>query len=354
MGESRSGEDDWRWGTWAAVLTRTVRPSWQFIESGRVGQWTLRLPEHDELLAASRELQDMISAVAWSSEVARRDAWWLGLRVLLMSGAASAAELTDETFEVAGAAKGWDVFDAALVQAGTLKRGPQHGSTRWRRIPQRTSSELVDIALVPDRFRAVTIGYLDEFRTRVAPVDSSVREKSIALGHWWSFIEAQHPEVGSCADIRPVHARGFLEYAQQRARVKRRRLANDDGSQDRGTAYVWVGAVRLFFADVSTWGIGDGSALFGHAPPHNPFGARDRSLEIGKIKKRRGAAMAATVLEVERELPNVRAFAFGEWDVTAVVHASPTGSAKSPNGRRSGHGRCSSCSSSPVFGLRKP
>ena len=104
-GESRSGEDDWRWGTWAAVLTRTVRPSWQFIESGRVGQWTLRLPEHDGLLAASRELQDMISAVAWSSEVARRDAWWLGLRVLLMSGAASAAELTDETFEVAGAAK---------------------------------------------------------------------------------------------------------------------------------------------------------------------------------------------------------------------------------------------------------
>ena len=158
------------------------------------------------------------------------------------------------------------------------------------------------------------IGYLDEFCTRVAPVYSSVRGKSIALGHWWAFVDAHHPDVGSCADVRPIHARGFLEYADQRARAKRRHLANDDGSQDRGTAYVWVATVRLFFADVSAWGIDEGSALFGDAPAHNPFGTRERSLEIGKIKKRRGAAIAATLLELERELPNVRAFAFAEWD----------------------------------------
>ena len=314
-GEGRSGEDAWRWGTWAAVLTRTVRPSWAFIESGRVGQWTVRLPDDDPFAVASGRLLQMIETVGWGGERAHRDAWWLGLRVLLMAGIERIDDITDDTFKQAGASKGATVLDAAFVQAGLFDRGPQHGSTRRNRVAQRTAAELVDIAGVPERFRAVTVGYLDEYRARVGAVYSSVRGKSIALGHWWAFIDMHHPEVRSCVDVRPIHTREFLEYAKERARAKRRRLANDDGLDDRGTAYVWVGAVRLFFADLATWGMDDGSPLAGHAPPGNPLGTREQSaMEIGKIKRRRGAAMAATVIELERELPKVRAFAFTEWD----------------------------------------
>ena len=145
-GEGRSGEDAWRWGTWAAVLTRTVRPSWAFIESGRVGQWTVRLPDDDPFAVASGRLLQMIETVGWGGERAHRDAWWLGLRVLLMAGIERIDDITDDTFKQAGASKGATVLDAAFVQAGLFDRGPQHGSTRRNRVAQRTAAELVDIA----------------------------------------------------------------------------------------------------------------------------------------------------------------------------------------------------------------
>lgn len=313
--EANSGRrDTWRWGMWAAVLTRTVRAAMGTID-GRVVQWIAHLPPTDPFAMEAARLEQLIGEVRWAGAAARRDAFRLGLRVLLAAGLERVDDLSEAQFNTLAIEKGATVLDAALVHGGVFDRGAQHSSTRHRRVPRRTNTELVSIARIPDRFREVTIAYLNEYEARVGAVYSTIRGRSIALGHWWRYIDTHHPDVRSCAEVRSVHARGFHDYAQARAVERRRNLANDDGVRERGTAYVWVGAVRLFFADLTTWAAEDGSGLGVHVPPTNPLGVREQhALKIGKLKQQRAAAVTATVIELERELPKVRAFAYAEWD----------------------------------------
>jgi hypothetical protein len=63
---------------------------------------------------------------------------------------------------------------------------------------------------IPDRFRAVTILYLETYATRISDVYATTRHKVLALGHFWRFLDQQYPEIEHCADILPVHARAPL------------------------------------------------------------------------------------------------------------------------------------------------
>jgi hypothetical protein len=167
----------WRWGTWGAVLTHSVQPSWSFISTGRIGQWTDRLPADHSLRAASDQLRELLRELNWLNERTREHSRWLGLRLLLVHGLAGLEEITDEQLRIAGRSKGMDALDGALCHAGILNRAAMRGSTRRARRQQLTAARMVDFARVPERFREVTIRYLDEYRVRVAPVYSTVRAK---------------------------------------------------------------------------------------------------------------------------------------------------------------------------------
>jgi integrase len=207
-----------------------------------------------------------------------------------------------------------DALDGALCAAGILDRAPVRGSTRWARRDRLSCSELVDIAKIPERFRDVTVRYLEEYSIRLAPAYATVRAKAIALGHWWHYVDDVHPEVQSCAEVRARHGRGFIEWAKERAQAVRRRSGHDDGTHQRATAHQWVVEIKVFFADLTSWADDDDSPLSGLAPRHNPLGRRDLvSLEPVKIKRQTQARIAATVLELERELPKIRAHALRHW-----------------------------------------
>src|SRR5208337_1917484 len=80
----------------------------------------------------------------------------------------------------------------------------------------------------------------------------------------------------------------------------------------------WSGEVKVFFADLTSWAADEDSPLAGLAPPLNPLGRRDlASLEPLKIKRQTQARIAAVVLELERELPKIRAYALRHWRETA-------------------------------------
>ncbi len=127
-----------------------------------------------------------------------------------------------------------------------------------------------------------------------------------------------HPGIGSCSDVRARHAREFVAWAKEHAEAVRRRSAHDVGTHERMTAHHWAGEIKVFFADLTSWASDEDSPLAGLAPPLNPLGRRDlASLEPRKIKRQTQARIEATVLELERELPKIRAYALRRWRKTA-------------------------------------
>ncbi|PZR77651.1 MAG: hypothetical protein DLM65_15220 [Candidatus Aeolococcus gillhamiae] len=323
-GESLNG-NLWRWGTWGAVLTRTVQPSWTFVSTGRISQWTQRLPADDALRIASDEMRGLLAELNWVDDPARDSARWTALRLLLCHGLARVEDITDDHIQALPRTKGLDTLDGALCHAGILNHGPARGATRKARRRQLTTAEMVAGANIPERFRPVTVDYLEEYRTRVAPAYSTLRSTAIALGHWWRYIDQEFPSVRFCSDVRADHARGFLEWAKLRARAVRRRGGDDDGTHERGTAHVWVLKVRVFFADLTCWAAEEGSPFTEVTPPFNPLGRRDMvSLEPAKIRRQTQARIAATVFELERELPKIRAYALRTWQAADDSHQAQT------------------------------
>ena len=265
----------------------------------------------------------LLAELYWLDEPAREHGRWIALRLILVHGLEGLEEITDEHLRITGHIKGRDALDGALCAAGILSRAAMRGSTRWARRQQLTAARMVDLAQVPERFREVTTRYLDEYRMRVAPAYSTLRAKAIALGHWWRYIDAAHPEVRSCTDLRPRHTNGFLAWAKERARLVRRRSAHDAGTHERATAYHWAMEVTVFFADLTAWAADEDSPLAGCAPPYNPLGRRDLlCLEPHKIRRQTHARITSTVLELERELPKIRAHAWRRWQ-EAVRNGAP-------------------------------
>jgi hypothetical protein len=137
--------------------------------------------------------------------------------------------------------------------------------------------------------------------------------KAGALGHFFQYLRTEHPRVTSCAQITPAQARGFVPYAVDLARTRRRSVRRTD-DHDRTTAYSWANEVRTFFADVSTWATEPGSPLAEHAPSAVVLTRHDL-IDTGILKacKWQRARMTATVLDLQREMPNIRAFALRRW-----------------------------------------
>lgn len=269
-------------------------------------------------------LAHAVARVTWVTAAKRAQAVNTGLRLMLVAGYQRLDAITEGDIQaLAGRrAEGGDVLDAALCHAGVFSRTPQRGTTRHGRRARQSPAELVASSDIPLPFRAVTVQYLETYAVRISDVYATLRHKLIALGHFWRYLGAAHPTVQRCAAVRPQHARAFVPYAMERARRVRRRGGGED---DCTTAHAWVTDVRTFFADLCTWATEEDSPFAAEAPPMIPLTRHDLiGVGFEQIRRRQAARMTATVLDLEREMPHIRANALRQWQERAAAAAAAT------------------------------
>jgi hypothetical protein len=199
-------------GARVLVPTRIIVPSIEWLHDVRVNQWIVRLPEEHPLVQQHRLLLGAIAGITWTGARNRHEAVCNGLRILLVRGYDSLRQIQEEDMKVLHLrwSKGTDALDAALCSLGVFSRTPKRGSARYSRRRRLTASELVEISGVPPRFRQVMILYLETYEARVSDVYKTLRHKSIAIAHFWRFMQEKHPRVKHCSAVLPRHVRDHI------------------------------------------------------------------------------------------------------------------------------------------------
>jgi hypothetical protein len=297
----------------ALITGRFVRPSWPLIAAVPIERWVAALPAGDPLSLAQHQLTEACGRISWASAAGRARAVHTGLRLMLASDYDRPAQLVDEDLRrPPPGPNGTDILDAALCELGVFKRSPRRGTTRHHARPPRSIEELV-AARVHEPFREVTTLYMTAYSHRISGNYSTVRTKIRSLAYFWRYVGEQHPEIGECRQVLPHHARGFVPWALATARTVQRSTTSK-GSADRTTSYDWLVDVRSFFTDLCTWGTEPGSPLASHMPRAIPLTSHDlNSAGFAAARARTAARMTATVMDLNREIPNIRAFALRRW-----------------------------------------
>jgi integrase len=181
---------------------------------------------------------------------------------------------------------------------------------------------------IPERFRAVHQLYLETYAQRISDVYATSRHKHNSLERLWAFLDERHPEVRGSADVRREHLLAFIPHAIARARQVQRRQPHL-AEEDRLTAHQWLVNVRTFFADVCVWSTEPGSLFAGFAPPAVPLQRRDLvGIGFDKARRRQASRQAASVLDLERTVPTLRALALRRWqDAQENAAAAPLAAA---------------------------
>jgi len=309
--------------TWSAaavralVVGRFVTPSWALISTVQVQPWLRPLPGTDPLAAAHDRLRAALGAVGWATPKGRRRGICTGMRLMLAHGYDNLAELRDQDMAaLPPGANGTDMLDIALCQLGVFARSPRRGTVRRKTEPAKTIEVLV-AAKVPEVFREVTVLYMTAYAQRVSANYATTRTKIRSLAYFWVYLTEVHPQVTRCRDVLPHHARGFVGWALVKARTLQRDAARK-GKEDRTTTYDWMVDVRAFFTDLCTWGTEPGSPLADHAPSTVPLTSHDlNSRGFAAARARTTARMTASVMDLAREVPNIRAFALRRWHEAA-------------------------------------
>jgi integrase len=330
-GENRpSPSNYWAWGPRVMVITRLVIPSWEWTKDVYLTNWVLRLPKTDSLFRQHDRLVRALDKVSWASEHSRHKAARSGLRLMLVRGYQELTEITDVDLErMPPDDRGADVLDAALCSLGVFDRTAQRGSSRKNRRGQKSIHELVEIAGIPERFREVMALYLETYETRISDVYVTRRHKVIALAHFWRFVAQRYPEVRGSAEVTPAQARSYIPVAIDWAREVRRGRTGDDAT--RISAHSRLVDVRTFFSDICTWATEPESPFAGFAPRTVPLTRHDLvNIGFEKARKQQAARTTATVLELEREMPNLRSHASRTWceSQTVLKNAPSNSSAK--------------------------
>jgi integrase len=313
-GVDRRGREYWTWGARVLISARMIAPSLDMLSDLRVNQWIAHLPEDHPLAQQHTLLLQATGSITWTSAHSRQLAISKGLRILLVRGYDSLHHIKDDDLKLLAVrwSKGTDALDAALCSLGVFSRTPKRGSARHGRRQRMTAGELVENAGVPDRFRQVMILYLEAYEARVSDVYRTLRHKAIALAHFWRFIRDEHPDVKRCSQILPRHVRDYIPHAIRRAREVQR--GPGAGEEVRPTAHSWLVDLRVFFSDLCAWATDPDSAFKRFAPRTIPV-TRHTLLGYGfeKARERTRARITATVLDLEREMPKIRAFALQRW-----------------------------------------
>jgi len=313
----------WGFGVWALVISRLVQPVWATISTVRVGDWTKILPADDPITLARQRLADAAKTCAIGAAPSHGQAINMATRLVLHRGVDRLDDLTEADLLIpTGGAKGGDVLDVLLCQLGVFDRTPRRGAARRLTAPRHSERELAVVAGVPEPFTEVVGLYLETYARRLSDSYPTLRHKASALGHFFRYLHQVDPEVTSCAQITPAHARGFVPHAVELARASQRANARK-GDADRTTAHSWLIETRVFFADISTWATETDSPFTAHAPASVVLTRHDL-LDTGfvKARKRQQARMTSTVLDLQREIPNIRAFALRRWHETGQTLAA--------------------------------
>jgi integrase len=317
----------WAWGPRVTVMTRLVVPSWEWIKDVHLMNWIAALPETDSLFCQHDRIVKALDKVSWASDHSRHKAARSSLRLMLSRGYRDLSEITDCDLErLPSDERGTDVLDAALCSLGVFDRTPQRGSSRKNRRGQKSVHELVEISDIPEHFREVTALYLATYETRISAVYVTHRHKVIALAHFWRFLAQRYPDVRSSAEVSPAQARSYIPRALERAREVRRGRATDEAT--RITAHSWLVDVRTFFSDICTWATEPDSPFAGFAPKTVPLTRHDLvNIGFEKARKQQTSRTTATVLDLEREMPNLRSYASRTWrESQKSLPSAPSGS----------------------------
>ena len=297
----------------ALVMGRFVQPSWALVSAAPIERWVQALPADDPLLLAHQRLVEACARVSWASPTGRGRAVRTGIALMIAGDCEQLSQLREDDLRIpARGANGTDILDAALCGLGVFSRSPRRGTTRHQARPPKTIDELVD-ARVPAQFRPVTTLYMTMYSQRISNNYSTIRTKIRSLAYFWTYLVEQHPDIGACRQILPQHARGFVPWALATARSVPRSTSTK-GTEDRTTTYDWMVDVRSFFADLCTWGTEPESPLAQHMPVTVPLTSHDLNREgFAAARARTAARMTATVMDLDREIPNIRAFALRRW-----------------------------------------
>jgi len=319
-GVDRRGREYWTWGARVLISARMIAPSLDMLSDLRVNQWIAHLPEGHPLAQQHTLLLQATDSITWTSAHSRQLAVSNGLRILLVRGYDSLHDIKDDDLKLLAVrwSKGTDALDAALCSLGVFSRTPKRGSARHGRRQRMTAPELVENAGVPDRFRQIMILYLEAYEARVSDVYRTLRHKVIALAHFWRFIRDRHPAVKRCSQILPRHVRDYIPYVIARARAVQR--GPGAGEEVRPTAHSWLVDLRVFFSDLCAWTTEPDSPFKRFAPRTIPV-TRHTLLGYGfeKARERTRARITATVLDLEREMPKIRAFALQQWKAAVAA-----------------------------------
>ena len=315
-----------------AIVMRIVTPSMLFLRNYKPVNWIRKLlpadaplrETTDELARAIDRLQNHV----YSDEV-KAGALSLGVKMLLSKdlwalGDIREADLINVKRQTGGSI-GADALDAALCSAGVFARTPLRGINRSKRPKPGTAiEEYVGLFRVPAQFQEVTLLYVQHYRVRISARYSTLRAKIQQLARFWIFIDEAFPALRSSADVRPEHARAFIPYREAQAKAVARRSAT--GERDRKTtANHDLATIRTFFTDIARWSLEEGTPFWKHVPPAPPLSFRDtQSPELTRAYRIRDAAITRRVIDLEREMPGIRALASEAWrEARGILAASP-------------------------------
>jgi site-specific recombinase XerD len=298
------------------VMSRAVRAGWPVIWSLSMADLLRWAPPEHPLAVQSARIEAAMGQIGQVHPRARRLAPAFAIRLLLRHGYERLEQVAEEDLLcIEGRTNtGIDTVDAALCALGVFKRSPQRGFSRHRRAQRPPSpAEMVERAQMPDRFREVSRIYLEQAKLRHSYAHTTVKTRVNSLARFWRFVEERFPQIENAREVRREHGLAFRDAMIAASRVNRR-TDKDSEADDRLTPYGTIGDVRVFFHDACAWAGEEGSALAGLLPDVPPLKSRDFG-NFGGAGARAEARMTERVLDLERELPGIRAFALAEWQL---------------------------------------
>lgn len=274
-GQDRPAGKWWTGAVRVAVAARLVQPSWDFLCTTYTATWMRSLAPSDRWAVQIHRLKAALDGLSWAKPAMRAAAFNAGLRLLLAHGYDRLEQITEhDLLNIPLAAElGSDTLDAALCGLGIFSRTPKRAGSRHLRTERLSVEELVERSAIPEPFHQVTSLYLNTYAQRISSVYATLKGKLYALVHFWRFMEETFPEVRSCAEILPAHARAFIPYAIERGRSLTR--GKPEVPADRATACGWLIDLRVFFADLCTWATEPDSPFAPYAPRTIPLTRHD-------------------------------------------------------------------------------
>lgn len=129
------------------------------------------------------------------------------------------------------------------------------------------------------------------------------------------------------AQVLPVHLREYIPHAMAHALAVQRGASA--GEEVRATAHSWLTDIRTFFSDICAWATEPDSPFRRFAPRTIPL-TRHAPLGLGfeKARERTRARITGKVLDLEREMPNIRSFALHAWSNAIANVVNSHGPAK--------------------------